>query len=1384
MMDDFLPFSILDESDSEDILYCKNCGELLEEQSDMVNHDCPKLSVEHKKDLKMTLTLDKLNHKNKTQNKSSLNKRKHCDTLNQELTEQVFLIKEDTTIKNNYHVKKTLNEKDAKRTKLDINEDKQSSQSENRKKWANKTSTKMKSQKQFVKNKSSKVKIQRLDVNLKGIDDPLCTKLDSFISPKGVLEADTKVNGKSVEMQEKIEPASNRLGPEIKQNPSKIKQNSRKTGSHKHKIMPSVRAEIKGTTNSDNVNIRIEKFQNNEQCSPKMRIEREQSEKDITSTKVTPKSTDNTQTLNSDVVDNTNRQDDVAMHQTLQGEITQASSPHMGGEIEEKQEEKVSEKGGGTKKPLFMTLCDSCGFFVPTEHECAVQNNSNLELFTSVLSTESEDRIPKGTDFVIVEKGASNQDLSVQNFHQINGYLKSGKDSTLEDYNCIQCGESFVSNNIQIKSEEQIFSIGSDLITFFRCEKCTILLSVKDKIKEGFVTCMNVDDFTPLIERKKNKVVCRICGEDLNELEKIKRLSHFVSHAKQIKKQCIICLQPIFTLRKTRTHMRKHKILIDSTNFFRQVKPELSGCHKKPEKINSMTNNDMYSMCNEKTVNRVQSSEGSAAEISRVETGILDHVTTELTNCNQTDKDGNMFRVDLAKNTLICNFPKEGKNKNMSHDTMRKSVGISSSRNESSERSQSVYTYKVDGNNVVPTSETGVPDNRWRGNDRNKLTNSLDKYNLRKGKRKVDYAELDKGLDLASQCTVAPSHVRLSSGYRGRGSNFNGVVPAKYQSDLNRQSIAAATFNTKASLVNRHVTSMSYYHTPPAGNRLMVTMASDNTTPVVQSNTNIIRSNQNYANSLLSSQAYIGDLIQTLDTCPSTEISDQFLQLADGHPVVNTPSSQLNEISSSKNMFDDILTSVGTVRTYPSYHGNNQRPISHGLQEVQTPINHSNSHLLLGNLSQISDDNAPHLQSKSLIHVPQASVVRLIDNSGQVSQTTQGKMSNTSMIDLNNISVPVSATSYPNDLLGQLVQSSGITESLQDGDIFSNYVQDNIPHSSRDIPTSLMSTTHGPQVSHTSVLPNHVSKTLSLSKPLALPQQVALTSSISQPLALPQQVAQTSGISQPLALPQQVAQTSSISQTLSLPQQLAQTLSVSQPLGLPQQVAKTSELINVSVSLPYTSSGSLIQSNMANTTTHEPQTNTGGVPNSLDENFNRIQKLYMQEMPEGMTDEEEIKFLSQMSSGGATPFQIKESSDSDNESTSDKVNYYNHSQNEDENVENCNKVQNEENANCETLNIGIVQNFDEGNPMFVQEEVEVESTYSKGRPLTCRRKKISPKQSEDFKCKLCILTFRRKDLLSKHEELHVTNPHTCWQCCLTFNSAVQYSNHVKDKGNH
>ncbi|XP_063424848.1 uncharacterized protein LOC134708331 [Mytilus trossulus] len=1425
-MDDFLSFTILDESDSEDILYCKNCGELLEEQSDMVSHDCPKLSAEHKKDLKMTLTLDKLNHKDKTQNKSSSNKRKHSDVLDQELTEQVFLIKEDSLIKNNYNVKKTQNEKDAKRTKLDMHEDKQSSQSENRKKWTNKTAMKIESQKKLKNNKSSKVKIQRLDVNLNRKDDPLSTKLDSYISPKGVLKGGGKVNGESVEMQEKIQPALNRIGTEMnnkeKQELSKIKQNSRKTGSHKHKIMPSVRAEIKGTANSDNVNIRIEKFQSNEQVSPKMRIEREQSEKDITSTKVTPKSTDSTQTLNcaevdsfSDV-DNTNIQDDEVLHQTLkgeitqatlEGEITQASYSHIGKEIEDK----LSEKGGGTKKPMFMTLCDSCGFFVPTEHECAVQNNSNLELFTSVLSTESEDRIPKGTDFVIVEKGASNPDLSVQNFHQINGYLKSGKDSTLEDYNCIQCGESFVSNNIQIKSEEQIFSIGSDLVTFFRCEKCTILLSVKDKIKEGFVTCMNVDDFTPLIDRKKNKVVCRICGEDLNDLEKIKWLSHFVSHAKQIKKQCIICLQPIFTLRKTRTHMRKHKILIETTNFFRQVKPELSGCHKKSDKMNSVA----Y----EENVDKVQSSEGSA--------GNLDHIPTALTNCNQTDKetptlydkDGNMFRVDLAKNTLICNFAKEDKNKNktMSHDTMRKSVGISSSRNENSERSQSVYTYKVDGNNVVPTSETGVPDNRWRGNDRNKLTNSLDKYNLRKGKKKVDYAELDKGLAPESQYTVAPSHVRLSSGYRVHNSNFNGVVPARYQSNLNRQSMAASAFNTTAPSVNRQSMAVSSFNTTMASantthldNRRMTIMVSANTTPIVQSNTNVIRNNQNYANSLLSSQAYIGDLIQTLDTCPSTEISDQFLQLADGHPVVSTPSSQLNEISSSKNMFDDILTSAGTVRTYPCYHSNNQRPISHGLQEVQTPIDHSNSHLSSGNVSQISV-NASHLQSKSYIHVPQASVVRLIDNSGQVSQTIQGKMSNTSMIDLNNTSVPVSATSYPNDLLGQLVQSSGITEGLQDGDIFSNYVQNNISISSRDIPTSLMSTTHAPQVSQTSVLPNHapqasqtsvlpnhapqvtqtsvlpnhVSKTLSLSQSLSLPQQASQTSSLLEPLALPPQVAQTSSLSQSLSLPQQVAQTSSVSQPLSLPQQMAQTSSVSQPLSLAQQMAQTSELINVSVSLPYSSSVSLTQSNMTNITTHEPQTNTGGVSNSLDENFNRIQMLYMQEMPEGMTEEEEIKFLSQMNSDGATPFQIKESSESDNESTSDSVNNYNHSQNGDENVENCNKVQNKKNANFESLNIGIVQNFDEGNPMYVQEEVEVESTCSKGIPRTWARKKISPKTSQDFKCKLCALTFRRKDLLSKHEELHVTNPHTCWQCCLTFNSAVQYSNHIKEeKYNH
>ncbi|CAC5398661.1 unnamed protein product [Mytilus coruscus] len=237
-----------------------------------------------------------------------------------------------------------------------------------------------------------------------------------------------------------------------------------------------------------------------------------------------------------------------------------------------------------------------------------------------------------------------------------------------------------------------------------------------------------------------------------------------------------------------RTHMKKHKVLIDSTNFFRQVKPELSGFHKKPDKMNKEADKNINSMCNEETVDRVQSSKDSG-DIIHVETGNVDHVPTELTNCNRTDeetrtlydKDGNMFKVNLAKNMLICNFPKEDKNKdqNMSHDTIRKSVGMSSSREENSERSQSVYTYKVDGNNVVPTSEIDVPDNIWRGNDRNKQTRSSEKYNLRKGKRKVDYAELDKGLIPESQCIETPSHVRLSSvsSKGGHHSNSNGVVP-------------------------------------------------------------------------------------------------------------------------------------------------------------------------------------------------------------------------------------------------------------------------------------------------------------------------------------------------------------------------------------------------------------------------------------------------------------------------------------------------------------------------------------------------------------------------------------------------------------------------------
>ena len=809
-MDNFLPFSTVNDSDGDDILFCKFCGEICESKKIFKKHCCPKLQ-------------QKINKIYKEMSEFESGKTK-LEKLNGEKRE----LQKD--LKENDHI-----EKEEVKQKDGHVEDKQ--------------------------NVSFRRKVGR-----KGGNSCTRMKLDNRVKPditgSGVrVEPDTShvtqnsssdINkGSSVTVEPVTSPVTQNLSSDMKGSGVRVELETSSTkntpGRNESGCEPakhSTRQEkMKNETNQDCIKETqmqdIEEMQREIQVQSELNETKSKMRVDIDSSPNKGKFKESYEegclVVESDLCGRREIQDketsqcvSLEPQEKMQESELKLENECVSFEDLKSNTDKFTEIAperkvdkAKIKKQHFRLrdsiLCENCGYHVPEVHLCtgddsflmpepqSMNFHSKLEdiISSNLMAADEKSKISVKTQeersvgqYVVGNDIKTIVDASVvQGIYNDTGnpHLQSVNEPQrlpkVEEYNCIQCGETF-QKNISKTIEEEIFSLGGHLYCTFRCEICSVLLSLKDKNRFG-VTSFNLDDFTPLINKVDNTTSwCRICNENLTDFSQLIRLSHLLQHAKETQKQCVICTTSLPSSRVFKSHMKKHKILIHLTNFFRRVKPEIDMEKMIGQRLTIVQDQKRNHQSSDVTEKQrvILNLEGKSLLSTGCEPQMLnDHQNAQLSNMNiesNNNINNNPRLTEPLKNTNNkVNI--ENKRKNRSLDN----APFNSKRSRfdytmptpkvigSGDKSRRNIVYMVDGHDIVQTSTTDrdVQNNLQLNREMNvnKASDNVNVHNLEVVSNNFRIHRNDdnvgiRGSNSAVEHHVAKGHTPLSNVIRNK----------------------------------------------------------------------------------------------------------------------------------------------------------------------------------------------------------------------------------------------------------------------------------------------------------------------------------------------------------------------------------------------------------------------------------------------------------------------------------------------------------------------------------------------------------------------------------------------------------------------------------------
>lgn len=1108
-------------------------------------------------------------------------------------------------------------------------------------------------------------------------------------------------------------------------------------------------------------------------------------------------------------------------------------------------------------------LCEHCGYHVPEVHLCAGDDSFLMSESKSMNFTrQSKDLI--GNELMAVDE-KSKISIKTQEERSVGQYIVGNDDKTIvyapvaqdiyndtgnqylgsvneterlphvEEYNCIQCGERFrkkISNPI----EEEIFSVDGHLYYTFRCEICSILLSLKDKNRLG-ITSFNLDDFTPLI----NKVgLCRICKENLTEFSQLIRLSHLLQHAKEMQKQCVICTMALPSSRVFKSHMKKHKILIHLTNFFHRVKPKF----------------DMEKMIGQKlTIVQDQKRNHQSFDV-----GIKQRVVVNLEGKSMlsigdepqmlNDRNAQLSNMNIASNNTVNNIPSltepmkstniniGNKRKNKSHVNapfnrkrsrpdyaLPTPTAIGSGKN-----SKRNMAYMVDDHDIIQTTINRDIQNNLHLNHElnvNKMSDNVNVHNQEVVNNNAHFNRNDdnvgiRGSNSAVEHHVAKGHNPLSNVIRNKNEScslqtnqdftdssnlhengdmlfsqelpvtINECVPSSAKGDnLNNVShirIMSEQMLPCSETIEVTKSMMSVFDNTGQGvhrskQPCETSLNRDTTGVQVYSSTkDNVSSRLPHINSVSGNAGILGQINQTME---KNNVSSSEVYYNMSKP--GGPSMEFNDVSTTIAYINDVST---------------QNDIYKPSVQSSIPNNQVSSSLRIYDMSgKVDTSTSRQLRYSNNAEVPST----VTYNNDKIANTLPLIPSSKSITLQNYGHYGFEATSKQSDVSGQMVQvveQNNVTHDT--GQELTHSFKSSQPLNTIDFVKNVgqtdMSTQQTQKLPPASTVPARVTYSIPnmpMSTPLTQLLEAntvqgsvtyginSMSGSVNSSIG---HVSEGSNMSRQfvkLSEGSTVPHSSSLNENMS--RQLVQTANSQVPVpsrinyfnGMSPQIltfSETSQVLNGLTSAENISGNEPSQHQQLHEANNATCSDRSGMHGAADISV---------QSPEPGKDFGDINPI-------IIPDDLTEEEELaylarfNTENTPFEICSVNSDDSEDgvdkdagmSEPENKPIIITKESEICE--NVEINANFDpgidSGNCAFVQ-EVEI-STDSKD--FTFRKRPSSCDSMGRFQCDMCTLRFNREDLLAKHKALHLKNPYVCWDCFFKFSNSEKYNAHMKE----